>query len=124
MAVRSVENDKLLLRPGMTATADITVQSIKDTLRIPNAALRYAPAQARSQSRGLLSLIQPPRRRQQAQAPAAKDSSKRTVWVLRNNVPVAVPVETGASDGQFTQLVSGELADGDQLVTDASATSN
>jgi len=39
--VISVENDDLLLLPGMTANARILVQKRDDVLRIPNAALRF-----------------------------------------------------------------------------------
>ena len=41
--VLKVDNEDLSLRPGMTATADITVQQIEETLLIPNAALRFTP---------------------------------------------------------------------------------
>ncbi|MGO8147854.1 hypothetical protein AB9F42_33965, partial [Rhizobium leguminosarum] len=39
-AVLSVDNADLLLRPGMKATADVTVEAVKDNLMVPNAALR------------------------------------------------------------------------------------
>ncbi|PYV93732.1 MAG: hypothetical protein DMG05_00620 [Acidobacteria bacterium] len=39
-----VENPQLKLRPGMTANVIFTVASTEDTLKIPNAALRYRPA--------------------------------------------------------------------------------
>jgi len=39
-----VENPQLKLRPGMTANVIFTVASTDDTLKIPNAALRYRPA--------------------------------------------------------------------------------
>ncbi len=42
-AVLSVDNSDLLLRPGMTATADITVETVKDAIQVPNAALRWSP---------------------------------------------------------------------------------
>ena len=41
--ILSADNSELLLRPGMTATADIIVTQIEDTLLIPNAALRFSP---------------------------------------------------------------------------------
>src|SRR5690606_38695991 len=41
--VLAVENDELLLRPGMTGTANIVVSRVEDAILIPNAALRYAP---------------------------------------------------------------------------------
>lgn len=42
-AVLEIDNSELLLRPGMTATAELRVQEIAETLQIPNQALRYAP---------------------------------------------------------------------------------
>jgi len=118
MAVLTVQNDELLLRPGMTATADIVVQSIADTVLIPNAALRYSPP-SEGRSRGLLSLFRPPRMRNFSAPP--QTGAKRNVWVLRNGRAQSVAVEIGATDGQFTQLVSGSLSDGDELITDATA---
>ncbi len=57
-AILTVDNSNLKLRPGMTATANIVVESIKDALLIPNAALRYSPPQQNaSSSRGLMSLF-------------------------------------------------------------------
>jgi HlyD family secretion protein len=43
--------------------------------------------------------------------------------MLRSGVPRRIKVETGATDGQFTVLKSGEIKDGDQLITDAVARS-
>ena len=42
--VVSAANDDLSLLPGMTATARIVLDERSDALRVPNAALRYAPA--------------------------------------------------------------------------------
>ncbi|WP_282007943.1 efflux RND transporter periplasmic adaptor subunit [Brevundimonas aveniformis] len=39
------------------------------------------------------------------------------VWVLRDGEPVQVPVRIGASDGQRTEILGGELQDGDQVIT-------
>ena len=46
-AVLEVDNAELLLRPGMTATAEITVKQVKEPCSCPNAALRFTPAGAR-----------------------------------------------------------------------------
>ena len=59
-AVLSVDNSDLALRPGMTATAQITVQEISNALLVPNAALRYSPpVQARQESFSLSRLFMP-----------------------------------------------------------------
>lgn len=122
-AVLSVDNKELLLRPGMTATADVTVKSIKDTLTVPNAALRYAPpATTTNRSSGIFSLFRPPRMGRRNAAPEkALTGSERRVWVMKSGRSVPVTVQVGSSDGQFTQIVSGELAEGDAVITDATA---
>ena len=44
----------------------------------------------------------------------------RTVYVLRAGAPVAVPVQAGVSDGTVTEVVSGDVHEGDACVVDAS----
>jgi HlyD family secretion protein len=39
------------------------------------------------------------------------------VWVLRNGEPVQVAVRTGATDGSYTEILGGELKEGDQVIT-------
>ncbi|WP_404947019.1 efflux RND transporter periplasmic adaptor subunit [Rhizobium terrae] len=120
-AILTVDNADLLLRPGMTATADITVQAVSDALLVPNAALRYAPpATARNRGSFLTRLFSPPRPRGNRGADEASGAG-RAVYVLRNGVPQRVGVETGPTDGQFTVIRSGEVKAGDLLVTDAVA---
>ncbi|MBN9030455.1 MAG: efflux transporter periplasmic adaptor subunit [Rhizobiales bacterium 63-7] len=120
MAVLTVENNDMLLRPGMTATADITVKSLKAQLLIPNAALRYSPPAARESRSSIFNLFRPPRMRSFSPAPT-QAGSKRTVWAMRNGRPQPVAIEIGATDGQFTELVSGGVSEGDELITDATA---
>jgi HlyD family secretion protein len=124
-AILTVENADLLLRPGMTATADITVQSVSDALLVPNAALRYSPpTTAGPRGSFLTRLFAPPRPRGNRGAGGDQAGSEgRAVWMLRSGVPRRIKVETGATDGQFTVLKSGEIKDGDQLITDAVARS-
>ena len=63
-AILSVDNAGLLLRPGMTATAEITVDRVADALLVPNAALRYTPPDTTAESAGpggggILGLLSP-----------------------------------------------------------------
>ena len=120
MAVLTVENNDMLLRPGMTATADITVKSLKGQLLVPNAALRYSPPAARENRSSIFNLFRPPRMRSFSPAPT-QAGAKRTVWAMRNGRPQPVSIEIGATDGQFTELVSGGVSEGDELITDATA---
>jgi HlyD family secretion protein len=123
-AILTVDNQDLLLRPGMTATADITVQSVQDAVLVPNAALRYSPpATARARSGSMLSrLFSPPRPRGNRGGAAGETPStggQRSVYVLRDGIPERVSVETGPTDGQFTVLKTGKIREGEPLVTDA-----
>jgi HlyD family secretion protein len=116
-AILTVDNSDLVLRPGMTATADITVETVKDATQVPNAALRYSPpVQTASRESGggagLLGLLMPRRPARETSRPSGGRSQ---VWVLRDGSPVAVPVKTGATDGTHT-AVTGELKAGDQVI--------
>lgn len=122
-AVLSVENPDLLLRPGMTATATITVAEESGVLVVPNAALRYAPPRAATSTGagGLAGLILPmPGSRNGPQATGTGQS----LWVLRDGQPVEVPVSLGASDGRRTIVTSDALQEGDEVITDQVATAN
>ena len=117
-AVLSVANPDGLLRPGMTATAVITVDKVAGALMVPNAALRYAPpVQAvRTSAGGLAGLVLPAR----GPRGAAALGSGKSVWLLRAGVPVEVAVTLGATDGRST-VVTGDLDVGDAVITDQTA---
>jgi HlyD family secretion protein len=120
-AVLTVDNSHLLLRPGMTATATITVKQVTDALLVPNAALRFTPAEvAVKDKRTFLQRIMPgpPRMRRTPSAIEAKGPD-RTVWVLRNGTPTAVAVTVGASDGKMTEVTGGDLKPGERVIVDA-----
>ncbi len=118
-AVLSVDNPEMLLRPGMTATADVVTQSLKDAVLIPNAALRYVPPVASDRSPNLMSLFRPPRIRSGGNQQPALTGNNRRVWVMREGQPSAVTIQVGASDGQFTQVLSNNISDKDVVVTDS-----
>jgi HlyD family secretion protein len=119
-AVLSTDNSDLLLRPGMTATAEIVVQQVPKALTVPNTALRYAPP-SREQSSGRTSFL---RRilpgRPQFRPASQRDESgpNRRVWVLKGDTPVRVPVVVGVSDGQRTEILKGEIHEGQGVIVD------
>jgi HlyD family secretion protein len=122
-AVLSVDNADLSLRPGMTATAEIIVQEVKDALLVPNVALRFSPSEMDSTRKtdGFLRRLLPGRPRfRQASKPEERDT-KRKVWVLRDGVPVDVPVVIGATDGNRTQILDGDIAPGQTVIVDVSS---
>jgi HlyD family secretion protein len=121
--VLSVENADLALRPGMTATADVTVKKLTNVLLIPNAALRFTPPvleeAAAPGGKGLLGrlLPRPPSstgKRQDVQT----TSGRKRVWTLRDGAPVAIVVTVGATDGQMTEVVAGDISPGLPLLVD------
>jgi HlyD family secretion protein len=132
-AILTVDNTDLLLRPGMTATAEITVDHVTDALLVPNAALRYTPPAApaagaqRQRSGGLLGLLLPSGPpgggRVRTTVTPIGDTSERTLYVLRNNAPVAVHVKTGVTDGTHTAIISGDIKEGDRVITGSRAAS-
>ena len=115
-AVLTVDNSELLLRPGMTATAQIVALEIPDALAVPNAALRYEPPrQQKSQGFSITSIFMPRLPRFEKTAKSGTDG-ERTVWVLESGVPVAVKVKTGVSDGSLTEITSGDLKPGAEVI--------
>jgi HlyD family secretion protein len=120
-AILSIDNDALLLRPGMTATADITVSRIDEALTVSNAALRFAPpaeAEEDEGGSGLLGLVFRGHPRSTARQNTASADGWRTLWVLREDEMQPVDVRTGATDGMITEITEGELAPGDRVIVD------
>ena len=117
-----VDNREQLLRPGMTATADIVVARVEDAVLVPNAALRFTPPptalaeQARGGSVVGRLLPRPPVQQHRARTPA--DDTAQQVWVLRDGRPQAVAVTVGATDGVYTQVLSGAVGPGTELLVD------
>jgi HlyD family secretion protein len=129
-AVLSVDNKDLLLRPGMTATASIVTSDRPEVLTVPDAALRYTPPgppKDRPSSSPFMPMT-PPRmgggqRRAGGASGAAKGdgaagAARSGLWVLENGVPKRVMVQTGGSDGQNTEIISGPVQAGTVVITD------
>jgi HlyD family secretion protein len=97
--ILSVDNDDLALRPGMTASATITVAERRDALLVPNAALRYVPLTGET-----------------GQTATASRANTSQVWVLQQNKPQPIDVQAGISNGRLTEIVSGNLTVDDLVV--------
>jgi HlyD family secretion protein len=106
--VVAVENPEEILRPGMTAYVNVIVAQRKSDLLVPNAALRFRPETAPEAAA--------PRRRPQEER---GDGTRATVYVLSDSRLSPKPVRTGISDGRYTEVVSGDVKDGVQVVVGA-----
>ncbi|MFZ2397709.1 MAG: efflux RND transporter periplasmic adaptor subunit [Smithella sp.] len=102
--VINVNNAQLKLKPGMTANVSITIETHPDVLRIPNAALRFKPAEVKRKS-------------ERTQDKQAMKGTK--VWILENDKPKPVKVTIGLSDGNYTEISAGELKAGQEIITDS-----
>jgi HlyD family secretion protein len=114
--VLSVANDDLALRPGMTATARIVTANRENVLLVPNGALRFTPpATAAAPSGSIVSRLVPRPPTQKTQQPATTSGSAQ-VWVLRDDQPAAIAVQTGPSNGRQTEITGGELKAGTPVI--------
>ncbi|VVC83727.1 efflux RND transporter periplasmic adaptor subunit [Sideroxydans sp. CL21] len=118
--VVSVDNLDQVLMPGMTAYVNIVVAQRKDALRVPNAALRFRPGDAGPR---------PDKARNSGDSRPkdegrGKDKDKGdtipmgTVYVLEKAQPKAVRLSVGITDNRMTEVLGGEIKEGDAVVVE------
>jgi HlyD family secretion protein len=123
--VIAVDNPELKLRPGMTATVSVLVAQRAQVLKIPKAALRFQPKLSDQEREDLEKYLRERRDggSREGAAPISEAQRKRwqgmpKVWILTPEGflrPIAVRL--GISDDQFTELVSDNLQEGQELLT-------
>ena len=112
-----VNNEELLLRPGMTATAQINTKQSLDKLMIPNGTLRFKPKIQLEQKANTMNLVQGPRRPQGENI--SKDLGKKElspIYILENNQPKRIMVKVLETDGKTTTVESNDLKVDDELI--------
>ena len=88
----NVDNDDLKLKPGMTANVSIITNKSEDVLCAPTTALKFTPN---------------------------TDGTKyknQGIWIMQNNKPKRVDIQTGASDDSRTEIISDDLKEGDKIL--------
>ncbi|KHK93432.1 efflux RND transporter periplasmic adaptor subunit [Novosphingobium malaysiense] len=121
----SVSNAEGQLRPGMTATADIVTSDKRNVLLVPNAALRFTPQSASAsagngQSGGITGALsfRPPRRQSSERSATLAAGTTQTVWIVgEDGKPKALQIVTGETNGSETEVLSGDLKAGMQVIT-------
>jgi HlyD family secretion protein len=112
IVVIRVDNPEFKLKPGMTANVSIIIDQKRGVLRIPNAALRFKWTGGKGSDKA--------RAGSAAERPTSMKSASgqktQTVWILDNRQPRRVDVAAGISDGNFTEIVAGDLKEGDPVI--------
>lgn len=121
--VLRVDNSALSLRPGMTATAVITVNKKTGVLLVANSALRFTPpvTTEKQEANGsfLDSLLpHPPRSESRQDQPQAANNRTQQVWTLRNAELTAKTITKGATNGIATEIVDGDVTAGTKLISE------
>ncbi|MDZ4383171.1 MAG: efflux RND transporter periplasmic adaptor subunit, partial [Thermodesulfovibrionia bacterium] len=96
--VIKVDNPELQLKPGLTANVSIVLSIKKDVLKISNTALRFSP-DAKDKSRA--------------------QQKGKGVWIIENKTPKRIPVAVGISDGNYSELLSGEIREGQEIIAES-----
>ena len=132
-----VKNPDLMLRPGMTATVSIVVGEARNALRVPNAALRFTPPLSPEEMSRLFEDISKGRERDgsrnsgadgqtsgsqspypEDQLPVLMTADMPLVWVIDENGYLRpIMIKTGVSDNSYTEVVWGNLKEGQKVIT-------
>lgn len=96
--VVKVDNPDFKLKPGMTANVTLIISVKKDVIKVPNAALRFKPAEKER---------------------SAGSRKGQAVYVVENAKPKKINVTVGTSDGNLTEIVTGELREGQEVILEA-----
>jgi HlyD family secretion protein len=115
IVVIKVDNPELKLKPGMTANVSIITAIQAGALKIPNAALRFKWTADKAADRGKTG-------DSAKKTEVAKDAPARkmqVLWILDNDKPRRVQVTVGISDGNFTEILSGDLKESDAVIIEA-----
>ena len=107
----------------MTANVNFVYADRENTLRVPNAALRFRPTgELQASTQGGAGTTTPHQASLVDAAPSSLtgggESNRRTVWVLHGDRPIPVTVQLGVTDGTFSEVTSSELHEADRVVTD------
>ncbi len=113
----SLQNPEQILLPGMTAYVNIAVARRDDALLVPNAALRFKPAESDSKPAGGEGATGNGKGRKRDR----NDHASGTVHVIDGERIKPVGIEIGITDNRMTEVVGGELKPGDQVIVGENA---
>ena len=115
--VIGVENADLVLKPGMTASLSVITAQREDVIKIPQAALRFRLSKEKKNGRTAEEGANGLRSRTSGK----KDDSLHEgpqVWKQNPSQELTlVPLQIGVSNDMFAELITGNLKEGDVVVT-------
>ena len=89
-----VDNKDQKMIPGMTANASIITNKSENVICVPTDALKFTPKEITG----------------------GKKYKEQGLWILRNNKPIRISIETGAKDSDRTEIISKELKENDRVI--------
>ena len=130
--VVATPNPGMKLLPGMTADLTFQVARHEDVLKVPNAAIRYLPEnkeyvhEADHDKLDFSLALQKSEEEEDGDSledkpidevdEAARKAATRHVWIQDGEKLRAVEIQIGVDDYRFTEVVSGDLKEGDKVV--------
>ncbi len=147
----NVENPGLKLMPGMTATISVITGEARNVLLIPNSALRFTPQLSAEEMRALYQEMfsgmgggREGDERTERQRPTGgmsgmmmgqggrggSQGSRRmqippSVWLEDENGKLKmVMIRTGVTDNTNTEIISGDIKEGQEIITGQTSSSN
>ncbi len=137
--VIDVDNPEQKLKPGMTANLTVTIDERNNVLKVANAALRFTPQDVTAQKTTVGGNANGQGRRQSGGNGATDATQKsgngsdvqfapstapvlagqtRIVWVLgQDGKPQRRRIKVGLTDGSATEVVEGNLVEGEMVIT-------
>lgn len=118
----SLQNPEQILLPGMTAYVNIAIAKANDVLMVPNAALRFKPADSDEKKTGNAAGNGTATQTQSGSAERGNrkgrkhDGTSGTVYVVDGRSIRPVAVDLGITDNRMTEISGGELKAGDVVV--------
>ena len=119
----SLQNPDQILLPGMTAYVNIAIAKADDVLMVPNAALRFKPADSAGKTVEMngdassnATANGTDRREGRKGKRGNHDGNTGTVYVVEGDVIRPVSVEIGITDNRMTEITGGELKDGAMVI--------
>lgn len=109
-----IDNKDLILLPGMTAYVMITIDSVKNVLRIPNTVFRF---KATKEIRKAMNLKEASQEKKEYWSRMIRTGNYAVIYVVRNGKVEPILVEKGLSDTTYTEIKSDQIKKDDIILS-------